>query len=79
MLKTENSYYSLSYQDRPLKMVPSWRNAWRKVAEQHILQKCKCGRFGVISTLLKVATIAITHLAVDLGLKKQHQMKRHKQ
>ena len=53
-----------------------------KVAEQRILQKCsKCSRFGVpvISTLLKVATIAITHLAMDLGLKKQHQMKRHKQ
>ena len=41
-----------------------------KVAEQHILQKCsKCSRFGVMSTLLKVATIAITHLAMDLGLK----------
>ena len=40
-----------------------------KVAEQHILQKCsKCSRFGVMSTLLKVATIAITHLAMDLGL-----------
>ena len=51
-----------------------------KVAEQHILQKCsKCSRFGVMSTLLKVATIAITHLAMDLGLKKQHQMKRHTQ
>ena len=32
-----------------------------------------------MSTLLKVATIAITHLAMDLGLKKHHQMKRHKQ
>ena len=41
-----------------------------KVAEQHISQKCsKCSRFGVMSTLLKVATIAITHLAMDLGLK----------
>ena len=41
-----------------------------KVAEQYILQKCsKCSRFGVMSTLLKVATIAITHLAMDLGLK----------
>ena len=51
-----------------------------KVAEQCILQKCsKCSRFGVISTLLEVATIAITHLAMDLGLKKHHQMKRHKQ
>ena len=50
-----------------------------KVAEQRILQKCsKCSRFGVMSTLLKVATIAITQLAMDLGLKKQHQMKRHK-
>ena len=48
-----------------------------KVAEHHILQKCS--RFGVMSTLLKVATIAITHLAMDLGLKKQHQMKRHKE
>ena len=28
-----------------------------KVAEQRILQKCsKCSRFGVMSTLLKVAT-----------------------
>ena len=40
-----------------------------KVAEQHILQKCsKCSRFGVMSTfltLLKVATIAITHLAME--------------
>ena len=45
-----------------------------KVAEQHILQKCsKCSRFGVISTLLKVATIAITHLAMDLGLKNTKQ------
>ena len=35
-----------------------------KVAEQRILQKhSKCSRFGVMSTLLKVATIAITHLA----------------
>ena len=35
-----------------------------KVAEQHILQKCsKCSRIGVMSTLLKVATIAIAHLA----------------
>ena len=51
-----------------------------KVAEQHILQKCsKCSQFGVMSTLLKVATIAITPLAMDLGLKEQHQMKRHKQ
>ena len=50
-----------------------------KVAEQRILQKCsKCSGFGVMSTLLKVA-VAITHLAMDLGLKKQHQMKRHKQ
>ena len=45
-----------------------------KVAEQRILQKCfKCSRFGVMSTLLEVATIAITHLAMDLGLKTQHQ------
>ena len=45
-----------------------------KVAEQHILQKCcKCSRFGVMSTLLKVATIAITHLAMDLGLKNTKQ------
>ena len=51
-----------------------------KKAEQRILQKCsKCSRFGVMSTLLEVATIAITHLAMDLRLKKQHQMKRHKQ
>ena len=51
-----------------------------KVAKQRILQKCsKCSRFGVMSTLLKVATIAFTLLAMDLGLKKQHQMKRHKQ
>ena len=50
-----------------------------KVAEQHILQKCsKCSRFGVMSTLLKEATIAITHLAMDLGLKNQHQIKRYK-
>ena len=70
MLKTENSYYSLGYQDRPLKMVPSCR----QVAEQHILQKCsKCSRFGVMSTLLKVATIAITHLTMDLGLKNTKQ------
>ena len=75
MLKTENSYYSLSYQDRPLKMV--YLVGMEKVAEQRILQKCsKCSRFGVMSTLLEVATIAITHLAMDLGLKKQHQMKR---
>ena len=45
-----------------------------KVAEQHILQKCfKCSHFGVMSTLLKVATIAITHLAMDLGLKNTKQ------
>ena len=45
-----------------------------KVAEQHILQKySKCSRFGVMSTLLKVATIAITHLAMDLGLKNTKQ------
>ena len=45
-----------------------------KVAEQHILQKCsKCSRFGVMSTLQKVATIAITHLAMDLGLKNTKQ------
>ena len=45
-----------------------------KVAEQHILQKCsKCSRCGVMSTLLKVATIAITHLAIDLGLKNTKQ------
>ena len=45
-----------------------------KVAEQHIIQKCsKCSRFGVMSTLLKVATIAITHLAMDLGLKNTKQ------
>ena len=45
-----------------------------KVAEQHILQKCsKCSCFGVMSTLLKVATIAITHLAMDLGLKNTKQ------
>ena len=48
-----------------------------KVAEQCILQKCsKCSHFGVMTTLLEVATIAITHLAMDLGLKKQHQIKR---
>ena len=42
-----------------------------KVAEQRILQKCsKCSRFEVMSTLLEAATIAITHLAMDLGLKK---------
>ena len=42
-----------------------------KVVEQRTLQKCsKCSCFGVMSTLLKVATIAITHLAMDLGLKK---------
>ena len=41
-----------------------------KVAEQRILQKhSKCSRFGVMSTLLKVATIAITHLAMVLGAK----------
>ena len=51
-----------------------------KVVEQRILQKCsKCSRFGVMSTLLEVATIAITHLAMAIGVKKQHQMKRHKQ
>ena len=45
-----------------------------KVAEQHILQKCsKCSRFGVMSTLLKVANIAITHLTMDLGLKNTKQ------
>ena len=45
-----------------------------KVAEQHILQKCsKCSRFGVMSTLLKVATNAITHLAMDLSLKNTKQ------
>ena len=45
-----------------------------KVAEQHILQKCsKCSRFGVMSTLLKLATIAITHLAMNLGLKNTKQ------
>ena len=45
-----------------------------KVAEQPILQKCcECSRFGVLSTLLKVATIAITHLAMDLGLKNTKQ------
>ena len=49
-----------------------------KVAKQRILQKCsKKMLFGVMSTLIKVATIAITHLATDLGLKKRHQMKRH--
>ena len=48
-----------------------------KVAEQHILQKCS--HFVVMSTLQEVATIAITHLAMDLGLKKQHQIKKHKQ
>ena len=41
-----------------------------KVAEQRILQKhSKYTRFGVMSTLLKVATIAITHLAMVLGVK----------
>ena len=41
-----------------------------KVAEQRILHKhSKCSRFGVMSTLLKVATIAITHLAMVLGVK----------
>ena len=45
-----------------------------KVAEQHILQKCsKCSRFGVMSTLPKVATIDVTHLAMDLGLKNTKQ------
>ena len=45
-----------------------------KVPEQHILQKySKCSRFGVMSTLLKIATIAITHLAMDLGLKNTKQ------
>ena len=40
-----------------------------KVAEQRILQKhSKCTRFGVVSTLLKVAIVAITHLAVVLGV-----------
>ena len=44
-----------------------------KVAEQRILQKhSKCSRFGVMSTLLKVATIAITHLAMVLGVKQDH-------
>ena len=28
-----------------------------------------------MNTLLKVATIAITHLAMDLGLKKQHRQR----
>ena len=50
-----------------------------KVAEQRILQKCSKCSLGVMSTLLKVPTIAIIHLAMDLGLKKQHEMKRHKQ
>ena len=36
----------------------------KKVAEQHILPKCcECNHFGVISSLLKAATSAITHLA----------------
>ena len=53
-------------------MVPSVGT--EKVAEQHILQKCsKCSRFEAMSTLLKVATIAITHLAMDLGLKNTKQ------
>ena len=52
-----------------------------KVAEQHILQKCsKCSRFGVMSTLLEVATIANYSLSYGpIGLKRKHQMKRHKQ
>ena len=41
-----------------------------KVAEQRILQKhSKCSSFGLTSTLLKVPTIAITHLAMVLGVK----------
>ena len=40
-----------------------------KVAQQHIVVKCyKCGHFGVISNLFKVATGIITHLAMDLDL-----------
>ena len=34
-----------------------------------VYPKDKCSRFGVMSTLLKVATIAITHLAMVLGVK----------
>ena len=38
----------------------------KKVAEQSILQKCsKCSCFGVMSALLEVATIAITHLVTE--------------
>ena len=43
-----------------------------KVAEQHILRKSSnCNSFGVMSALLKVAKIAITHLS--LGLSPQNQ------
>ena len=39
-----------------------------KVAEQHIWRKtCYCNSFGVMSPLLKVAKIAITHLSLGLS------------
>ena len=39
-----------------------------KVAEQHISRKsCYCNSFGVMSPLLKVAKIAITHLSLGLS------------
>ena len=39
-----------------------------KVAEQHILRKtCNCNSFYVMSPLLKVAKIAITHLSSGLS------------
>ena len=45
-----------------------------KVAEQHILRKnSNCNTFGVMSPLLKVPKIAITHLS--LGLSPQNQQK----
>ena len=39
-----------------------------KVAEQHISRKnSNCNTFSVMSPLLKVAKIAITHLSLDLS------------
>ena len=47
--KPESSYYSLSNWDRH----PSYHDvAIGKVAEQHILTKCLCNTFQVISDLL---------------------------
>ena len=43
-----------------------------KEAKHHILVKCsECSYFGIKSNLLKVATRAITHLAMTLDLQRQ--------